>query len=222
MIKDKKYVYFISITEKIHSIAQANAIYRVVRDIYHNHTHHKNEEHQLLQVIPTKDECEAISKLITQFEKLIILEHKTINEFVIHEKNKSKFIDSRYLIIRAKGVMIYASSFLNLVKNIEKKDYEHYSFVFQNAFRSINTLVKDIELSYTNKSNIIIRQLTIIMTVLCLITLIITSINIAHTMYKFDTFKYILDLFVPKEPNSRPLIFDIAEMKIQAVRRVLF
>lgn len=122
--------------------------YIAIRDIYHQHTHHKcGQKHGdiLLPPLLAESRAEAIKKINDTFQRKIIKYHKMIKETSLEKK-----LDvSSDVIKEAKGEMTYAISFIELFKG-EINNYNEYHFSYLNAIRAIDILARDIELHYTS------------------------------------------------------------------------
>ena len=124
----------------------AKRIYILIRDVYHSHTHHgKYDDLHLLPVL-SDDKKYAIKKLLNQYDKKIIIYHKTIK---IDVKNHTGFNAAIKLITSAKGEMNYALHFLTLMK-ADVDDFESYKSSFLINIRSISILADELELKYNN------------------------------------------------------------------------
>ena len=86
----------------------ANQAYRDIRDMYHKHTHHRDEGSFL--VVSSKDNRgEAIQDIIDQFQEKIIKYHERINRYIYvrHEH----FLEAIELVRQARGEFLYAQNF---------------------------------------------------------------------------------------------------------------
>jgi len=54
--------------------------YRIVRNIYHSHTHHDDSKDSLLKPVPAKDRLDGIEQILTHFEQKIIIAHKELRD----------------------------------------------------------------------------------------------------------------------------------------------
>ena len=124
----------------------AKRIYILIRDVYHSHTHHgKYDDLHLLPVLSDNKEF-AIEKLLNQYDKKIIIYHKSIK---IDVKNHTDFNAAIKLITSAKGEMNYALHFLTLMKD-DVDDFESYKSSFLINIQSISILADELELKHNN------------------------------------------------------------------------
>lgn len=161
-----------------------NQIYIIVRDIYHEHTHHDcGDEHGdiFLEPVLVKNEKEAVEKINKRFQEKIVYYHGWIN---YSKKNlpipKNLEAISTY-IKNAKGEMTYAISFVDLFKDFfeENKEnhtssHDQYRSSYLNAISSIDILAKEIEIHYTSEINSLLLNLTKILTVFTLVLGLLT------------------------------------------------
>lgn len=127
---------------------KAYAFYRIVRDIYHTHTHHNDSKDSLLKIVPTNDKSEAIEQILSHFEQKIVIAHKELRNIATVLSPREYDYAAR-LITQSEGEMIYALNFVNLFKaeirlktQNPEKDKE-YNFVFSNALQSLNVLASN-------------------------------------------------------------------------------
>ncbi len=132
-------------------------VYIIIRDVYHHHTHHDPQAEILLRPVTAKDKNDAIEQIVNQFQEKIITYHTLIRKDI---KNENDFDDASNLVVKAKGEMVYASTFIDLFKG-DLNELQSYFSVFSNAFKSIDVLASDIESVYTLRLTRIITGLTI-------------------------------------------------------------
>ncbi len=138
--------------------------YIIIKNLYHSHTHHKDED-LLLEPVPAKDKKDAIGEILKQYDEKIIKYLKRVKSSMPIERfdMAEGFDMAEELIATAEGEMTYASRFVNLFKeNIE--NHEAYSFVFSNALQSINILANKIESIYTARLSASTVKLTHLIT----------------------------------------------------------
>lgn len=126
--------------------------YIIIRDIYHQHTHHKHGEKDadiLLSPVLAEDDKEAIKKINEKFQKKIIARHRRI---ITWSKKGKDLSTSSEIITKAKGELTYAISFVELFKN-NLPHHDQYYFTYLNAIRSIEILEKDIEMHYISETD---------------------------------------------------------------------
>lgn len=125
-----------------------SVFFRIIRDIYHGHTHHKHQD-LLLKPIKAKNENEAIDKLINLYLYKIVQYHKEIKIRVdtafIKYFSIVTFKDSEDVIAQAMGEMTYAESLVNLLKEKDAR----YLNRFETAKKSLEILHTRIKAKYT-------------------------------------------------------------------------
>lgn len=132
--------------------------YRIVRNIYHRHTHHEDSKDSSLKIVPTKDRLHGIEQILSHFEQKTIIAHKRLRDTM---KFPKRYGYAAKLITQSRGEMIYALNFVNLFKKDISEDKEkEYKFVFSNALQSLNVLADKIEKEYDYKLNHTIAILT--------------------------------------------------------------
>lgn len=92
--------------------------FRIIRDVYHAHTHHKHQYDVLLEPVKAYDEDSAKRKILEKYLAKIVDYHKEIKKRVDlplhHYFSLLKYNDSEDLIMQALGEMTYAESFSEL------------------------------------------------------------------------------------------------------------
>lgn len=128
-------------------------VYIIIRDIYHQHTHHeygKDHSDILLPPVQAKNDKEAIKKINDKYQEKIITYHEKLHEIL---KDPTQipygFFDE---IKHAKGEMTYAISFIKLFKD-KIKHYEKYHFSYLNGIRALDILATDVKLRYSFEIN---------------------------------------------------------------------
>lgn len=92
----------------------ARQVFRIVRDVYHVHTHHKYQD-VLLEPVDANNIDDAKDKLLKQYLKKIVDYHKEIKKRVDsgfwHYFSVFKYKDAENTILQAIGEILYGESF---------------------------------------------------------------------------------------------------------------
>ncbi|MCS7130521.1 MAG: hypothetical protein NZ872_03775 [Archaeoglobaceae archaeon] len=96
--------------------------FRIIRDVYHAHTHHKHQYDVLLEPVKAYDEDSAKRKILKKYLVKIVDYHKEIKKRVDlplhHYFSLLKYNDSEDLIMQALGEMTYAESFFGTLSGL--------------------------------------------------------------------------------------------------------
>jgi len=143
----------IEINEKL-----AKQIYVILKDFFHEHTHHHKDDDMLLVPVEINNnflsyntQQELVANLILkQYSEKIILYHKYINShynfYLINELTE--------IIKKSIGEMIYATHFLDLNKNyLSEKDYWCYNKSFNHTLKSFENLLNIYSFKASLQSN---------------------------------------------------------------------
>ena len=117
------FTIFTEVDEKI----AAMQVFRIIRDIYHVHTHHKHQD-VLLEPVTAENVDEAIDKIVRTYLKKIVdylkeIKHRA-DTFFLKYCSVLTIEDTESLISQALGEMIYAENFCELFNRFEKTRFE--------------------------------------------------------------------------------------------------
>ncbi|WP_457549736.1 hypothetical protein [Archaeoglobus sp.] len=119
-------------------------IFRIIRDVYHVHTHHKHQD-VLLEPVCANDSNEAKDKLLKQYLKKIVDYHKEVKARVDlgfwHYFSIFKYKDAEDTILQAIGEIIYGESFSEIF-------HRNHISRFRRAKDSLQTLHNRIKAKY--------------------------------------------------------------------------
>ncbi len=119
-------------------------MFRIVRDVYHVHTHHKHQD-VLLEPVCANNPDEAKDKLLKQYLKKIVDYHKEVKARVDlhfwHYFSIFKYKDAEDIILQASGEIIYGESFSEMF-------HRNYISRFKRAKNSLQTLHNRIKAKY--------------------------------------------------------------------------
>lgn len=154
----------------------AREIYIIIRDIYHQHTHHQVEDSQgdiLLNPVLANDETEAVKGINEKFQRKIVSYLKIMRNI----SKAGNFYATYNFAKTAKGEMIYALSFIELFKDSQPDlNLERYRFTYSNTIQAIDILAKDLEFDYSADVSKKIFYLNRILTVFTIFIGVITFI----------------------------------------------
>ncbi|WP_456328292.1 hypothetical protein [Archaeoglobus sp.] len=132
---------------KRHNVDQhkvGRQIFRIVRDVYHVHTHHKHQD-VLLEPVCANNPDEAKDKLLKQYLKKIVDYHKELKARVDlgfwHYFSIFKYKDAENVILQALGEIIYGESFSEMF-------HRNYISRFKRAKDSLQALHNRIKAKY--------------------------------------------------------------------------
>ncbi|KXB08474.1 hypothetical protein AKJ56_01195 [candidate division MSBL1 archaeon SCGC-AAA382N08] len=110
-----------------------SAAYRYIRDVYHHHIHHS--EDQPLQLVEAEKEEEAIEKIIDQYRRKIIYYNRHAHSFLKENEYSYAFEE---IISPGIGEMNYAKNFATLFQKGDKKN--NLIQTFNNSVNSLRAL----------------------------------------------------------------------------------
>lgn len=173
--------------------------YTVVKDIYHQHTHHGDTNRELLSLIKTNTKLDTVHGLMNQYKEKIKSYHHLYRKYVgqrsvvtyvldtlrgilkslgITEKKRRLAVESwssftASLIMQAQGEMLYAEMALMALGDCfsedEKKEFTQVFALASDSFAIIRREITEIYQDYANK-------------ILVLLTLILVVLGIVYSL----------------------------------------
>jgi hypothetical protein len=111
----------------------AATIYRIIKNVYHEHIHHRGD--QPLSLLEVERKGDAIKGVLDQYRKKIVFYHEAVTDSV----RKGKVYDAFDLAMTGQGEMRYALAYVSLFYEGDEK--ETLTEMFNNAVASLNVLL---------------------------------------------------------------------------------
>lgn len=131
-------------SEKSDMEASYKEIYVCVRDVYHDHSFHQKGHDLLLPPVEASDKTDAVEAILNIYEDKVLGYHRILKSFLDDKKPKSVKKVIKFIFL-AKGEMIYAQRFIELV---DEERFIPFKTVFIHAYNSFEDFNKNIIAMY--------------------------------------------------------------------------